>query len=208
MADAGQDPLAIVPGINAGAERRFRVDTSAWGRRIVRLGEAAIPDEAFSLTRGPHEGPDHPAIIEIEFQAGVPVRTNGVELSMTELVESLDTIAGAHGVGRVVSEDVVVESPAWTVLAIAHRELESRTLGDDLVRLKEQLARLYSGAMVSGRWFSDTREAIAAFVSILQKRVTGTVTLRLLKGQTDVVGCGPAGPDARSSVVSERKVIA
>jgi argininosuccinate synthase len=206
MAEAGQDPLTIAKGAHPDAERRYRVDTSAWGRRIVSVGGATLPDEAFTLTRDPHEGPDHPAIIEIEFQAGVPVRTNGVELSMTELVESLDTIAGAHGVGRVVSEGAVGESPAWTVLATAHRELEARTLGEDLVRLKEQLARLYSDAMVGGRWFSDTREAIGAFVSIVQKRVTGTVTLRLLKGQTVVVGCAPAGPVSTTPGLSPRKV--
>jgi argininosuccinate synthase len=206
MAQAGQDPITIAKGVHAGAERRYRVDASAWGRRIVSVGGTTLPDEAFTLTRDPHEGPDHPAIIEIEFQAGIPVRTNGVELSMTELVESLDTIAGAHGVGRVVSEDVVTESPAWTVLATAHRELEVRTLGEDLARVKAQLVRLYSDAMMSGRWFSDTREAIAAFVSILQKRVNGTVTLRLLKGGTVVAGCTPAGPVSTTPVLSPRKV--
>lgn len=208
MADAGQDLIALARGVHIGPPRRYRVDASAWGRRIVPVGQAPITEEAFTLTREPDEGPDQPAIIEIEFQAGVPVRTNSVELSTGELIESLDTIAGAHGVGRVVNEHAVVESPAWTVLAIAHRELECHAFGDDLVRLKEQLTRLYADAMVSGRWFSDTREAIAAFVTILQQRVTGTVTLRLLKGQTVVVGCGPAGSPSSFPVVPPRKVVA
>lgn len=106
------------------------------------------------------------------------------------------------------SESVAVESPAWSVLAIAHRELEAQTLGGDLVRLKEQLARVYADAMTNGRWFSDTREAIGAFVSILQKRVTGKVTLRLLKGQIHVEGRGPAGAPSIPGAVSHRKVIA
>lgn len=207
MADAGVDPRALANGVHVGPERRFRVDVSPWGRRITGFDGTPLPDDAFTLTRAPHEGPDHPAVIEIEFQAGVPVRTNGVELSLAELVESLDTIAGAHGVGRNVSGEMAVESPAWTVLAIAHRELEAQTLGEDLIRLKELLARLYSDAMVNGRWFSDTREAIGAFVSILQKRVTGKVTLRLLKGQTVVAGRGPSGPTSVPPV-PQRKVVA
>ena len=208
MADAGQDPVSLASGISVGAARRYRVDASAWGRRIVPVDESPLTDEAFTLTREPGEGPDHPAIIEIEFQAGVPVRTNGVELPMSELIESLDTIAGAHGVGRVAGERAVIESPAWTALAIAHRELETHTLGEDLVLVKRQLARLYADAMMSGRWFSDTREAIGAFVTILQKRVTGTVTHRLLKGETVVVGCGPAGSTSTFPVVPRRKVVA
>jgi argininosuccinate synthase len=127
---------------------------------------------------------------------------------LTELIESLDTIAGAHGVGRMAGERAVIESPAWTALGIAHRELETHTLGEDLVLFKNQLARLYADAMVSGCWFSDTREGIGAFVTILQKRVTGTVTLRLLKGQTVVVGCGPAGSTSTFPVVPPRKVVA
>lgn len=208
IAEAGQDPLTIARGVHVGPPRSYRVDASAWGRRIIRLGDAAVPDEALTLTRDPQDGPDQPAVIEIEFETGVPVRTNGVELSMTELIESLDTIAGAHGVGRILGDDVVAESPAWTVLAIAHRELEARTLGDDLVALRTQLARLYSDAALNGRWCADTREAIGAFVSILQKRVTGTVTLRLLKGEATVIGSGPAGSPSTTGVVPPRKVVA
>jgi argininosuccinate synthase len=210
MAEAGEEPASIVRarGVHAPSAERYRVDASAWGRRIVRLGGDPLPEDAFTLTRAPEEGPDHPAIVEIEFQAGIPVRTNGVELSMTELMESLETIAGAHGVGRRTGEASAAESPAATVLAMAHRELERNTLGEDLALFKEQLARLYADAMVSGRWFSDVREAIDAFVTILQKRVTGTATVRLLKGQCVVVGCAPAGSSSEFPTVRPRKVVA
>ena len=188
---------------------RYRVDATAWGRRITPVGEGPLTENAFTLTRAPEEGPDHPALIEVEFVAGVPVRTNGVELSMTELIESLETIAGAHGVGRSAAARAAIESPAATVLAIAHQELEARSLGDDLAGFKAQLSRTYADALLSGRWFSDLREGIDAFVRVVQSRVTGTVTLRLLKGQCVVTACVPARPASPdSSAAAARPVVA
>lgn len=208
---AGDDPgaLARARGVHVAPVGRYRVDATAWGRRITPIVEGPLPEDAFTLTRAPEEGPDQPALIEVEFVAGVPVRTNGVELSITELIESLETIAGAHGVGRRVASDAAVESPAATVLAIAHRELEARSLGDDVAGFKAQLSRTYADALLSGRWFSDLREGIDAFVRLVQPRVTGTVTLRLLKGQCTVTACAPARP-ARpdSSAPAARTVVA
>jgi argininosuccinate synthase len=196
-------------GVHVGSAGRYRVDASAWGRRIVPLGDDAVPEDAFALTRSPEECPGDPALIGIEFQAGVPVRANGVELSMTELIESLETIAGAHGVGRSRDGRVFIEAPASTVLAMAHSELERHVVGADLARLLAQLAQVYADALSSGRWFSDIREAIDAFVRVVQPRVTGTVTLRLLKGECAVVDCAPAAPPGlRASAAAARKVVA
>lgn len=180
--------LARKYGVHVQPAAQGRVDASVWGRRIEPPPGGSIPPEAFVLTRAPEECPDDPAILDIEIVAGMPVAANGVEMTMTELIESLETIAGAHGVGRYASGGAALETPAACVLSIAHDVLERGVLGGDLTQLKRQLSAVYSEALLGGRWFSDMREAIDAFVRIVQPRVTGTVKLRLLKGQTSVVG--------------------
>ena len=160
-----------------------RVEASVWGRTILT---GAGDDGAFTLTRDPHECPDEPALVDVEFDGGVPVSTNGVEMSMIEMFESLETIAGAHGVGRSTAGGVAVEAPAAHVLAIAHEALERCALGDDVARFKQQLAGLYSNAISSGRWFTDLREGIDAFARLANVRVNGTVSLVLRAGQCTV----------------------
>jgi argininosuccinate synthase len=179
-------------GVHIPAPLAVRVDASLWGRRIQPLAEGGLDEELFTLTRAEEECPEYPALVDIQFASGVPVAANGVEMSMAELIESLETIAGAHGIGRFRAEGVVCEAPAALVLAIAHRELETRLLGNDLARLKQELAAIYSDALLNGGWFSDIRAAIDAFARIVQPRVSGTVGLQLRKGQVSVVSCETA----------------
>lgn len=166
-------------------------DANVWGR-VVYADEAPIPEEAFTLTRAADEGPDTPAVVDVQFVEGTPVSANGVEMPFMELIESLETIAGAHGVGRntiaaAPGGVTVVETPAASVLSVAHRELERAVLGADLAAMKEELARRYAGLIASGRWFSDLREAIDAFARVVQPRVSGTVRVRLHKGNCVVI---------------------
>ena len=141
-------------------------------------------EEAFTLTRAVVESPSMPAVVDIDFVSGLPVRTNGVEMSLAEMIESLETIAGAHGVGRgeAGGEGVAVEAPAALVLQKAHHVLEAAALGPDLAAMTAKLATVYGDLIASGRWFSDVREAIDGFVDILRPRVTGRVRLQLLRG--------------------------
>ena len=183
IATAGEHGMHVQPSSG------WRVDASLWGRRIQALGGAQLDEDAFTLTRAVEDCPEYPALVDIEFASGVPVGANGVEMSMAELIESLETIAGAHGVGRSRTDGTTIEAPAARVLAIAHRELEARVLGDDLAALKAKLSAAYSDALLSGRWFSDTRAAIDAFAGVVQTRVSGTVKLQLLKGQVSVANC-------------------
>lgn len=180
------------------AEERGVPDVNLWGRafRCDSLPNALVdvPESAYALTRAVGDCPDEPAYVEIEFDAGVPVRANGIEMPLIELIESLEIIGGAHGVGRALMPSspttdaaVMYEAPAAFVLHTAHRELERRVLPKDLDRVKEGLSRLYSDAVFEGRWFSATREAIDGFVRALQPRVTGSVRLQLLKGECRVV---------------------
>jgi argininosuccinate synthase len=105
-------------------------------------------------------------------------------MSLLELIESLEIIAGAHGVGRT----EVAEAPAAALLQAAHRSLEQYALPPDLNRLKADLAGVYAALLADGRWYSATREAIDAFVASTQRHVTGTVRLKLYKGECEVVG--------------------
>lgn len=179
----------------------YSTDSNLWGRSI----ECGVledpwqepPDEIYTLTRAPRDCPDEPAYLDIEFDAGVPVRTNGIEMPLLELFESLETIAGSHGVGRIdmienrlvgIKSREVYEAPAAVVLHAAHLELENLVMARDLQRIKHDMGRLYADAVYNGLWFSQTREAIDAFVRAIQPRVTGAVRLKLFKGHCRVVG--------------------
>jgi argininosuccinate synthase len=118
-------------------------------------------------------------------------------MSLLELIESLETIAGAHGVGRIdmmenrlvgIKSREIYEAPAAVVLHLAHKELQRLVVPRDLDRLTQEMGRVYADAVYNGLWFSPTREAIDAFVAAIQPRVTGTVRLKLFKGDCRVVG--------------------
>jgi argininosuccinate synthase len=179
----------------------YDVDINLWGRSIASgvLEDPWMepPDDIYTLTRAPHGCPDEPAYLEVEFDAGVPVRANGIEMPLVELIESLETIAGAHGVGRIdMVENRVVgtksreiyEAPAGVVLHTAHRELQKLVIARDLERLAREMSRVYADLVYNGEWFSHAREAIDAFVLAIQPRVTGAVRLKLFKGDCRVVG--------------------
>ena len=179
----------------------YSIDTNLWGRAIAAgvLEDAWVepPEEIYTLTRPPQECPDEPAYVELEFAAGVPVRANGVEMPLLELIESLEIIAGAHGVGRIdvvenriagIKAREVYEAPAAVVLHTAHKELEKLVIPRELERVKHDLSRIYADLVYSGLWFSHTRETIDAFVAAVQPRVTGSVRLKLFKGDCRIVG--------------------
>lgn len=179
----------------------YSVDSNLWGRSIecgvLEDPWAEPPDEIFTLTRSPQHCPDEPAYVEIDFDRGVPVRANGIDMPLIELIESLETIAGAHGVGRIdmienrlmgIKSREIYEAPAAVVLHAAHSELEKLVIPRDLERIKHELGRAYADAVYNGLWFSQTRDAIDAFVGAIQPRVSGTVRLKLFKGNCRVVG--------------------
>ncbi|HEX6941227.1 MAG TPA: argininosuccinate synthase [Longimicrobiales bacterium] len=155
------------------------------------------PPELFVLTRAPEEAPDRPQYLEIEFEAGYPVRVDGEPLDPVALLERLNAIGGEHGIGRAdVLEDRLVgmksrgvyETPGGTLLLTAHQELEQLVLDRRTLALKDQLAARYADLVYEGRWWSTEREALDALVDRTQERVTGTVRLKLYKGSATVVG--------------------
>ena len=131
------------------------------------------------------------------FDEGNPVTVNGVPLGPVELLETLNGIAGEHGVGRAdIVEDRLVgmksrgvyETPGGTLLHAAHRELEQLVLDRRTLRLKDELALRYADLVYDGRWWTPEREALDAAVVSTQKRVTGTVRLKLYKAGLTVAG--------------------
>lgn len=177
--------------IPAPGDAAERVRSNVWGRS-ARSGSVA--DARYSLTRSADECADDPAYLQIDFDGGVPVRANGIEMPPVELIESLDIIAGSHGVGRISASAGVdglgraaVEAPAAVLLDAAHDALEALVLPPDLRRLKQELAREYAGLTRDGGWFSPTRVAIDGFARAIADRVTGSVRLVLSKGTFEVV---------------------
>ncbi len=187
--------------VPASVENPYSTDSNLWGRSIecgvLEDPWVEPPEDIYALTKSPVEAPDVPAYVEIEFESGVPTKVNGVNMPFTELINSLETIAGAHGIGRIdmvenrlvgIKSREIYEAPAACVLHTAHRELEALVIPRDLERLKVSLSKAYADLVYDGLWFSVTRESIDAFVASIQKRVSGIVRVKLFKGDCRVVG--------------------
>jgi len=187
--------------VPATVDNPYSTDSNLWGRSI----ECGIledpwqepPDDIYTLTKSPAEAPDRPACVELEFQQGVPVKINDVSMGLVELIQSLATIAGGHGIGRIdmvenrlvgIKSREIYEAPAAVALHTAHRELQSFVTPRDLERLTSDLAVRYADLVYNGLWYTPTREAIDALVAKVQERVTGVIRLRLFKGDCRVVG--------------------
>lgn len=156
------------------------------------------PDESmFVMTTAPEKAPDKPEYVEIEFFKGVPVKLNGVEKAPVDLVVELNKIAGRNGVGRIdivenrlvgIKSRGVYETPAGTVLYLAHIALESITMDRDLMMYKSMIAEKYAELVYNGLWFSPLKTSIDAFMDVSQNNVTGTVRMKLYKGNCSVAG--------------------
>ncbi len=187
--------------VPAGADSPYTTDVNLWGRSIEYgvLDDPWLepPGDVYLLTRAPRDAPDIPAYVEVEFERGVPVAINGVSLSLVELISSLETIAGAHGVGRIdllenrlgdTKSREIYEAPAGVLLHAAHNELQKYVTPRDLARLASDVSVRYADLVYNGLWYSPTREAIDALVAKVQERVTGAIRLKLFKGDHRVVG--------------------
>ncbi|MDZ3837486.1 MAG: argininosuccinate synthase [Rhodospirillales bacterium] len=154
-------------------------------------------EEMFLSTVAPEAAPDRPTVVEIGYEAGDPVSLNGEALSPATLLERLNDIAGANGVGRVdmvenrfvgMKSRGVYETPGGTVLLHAHRAIESLTLDREAAHLKDELMPRYAELIYNGFWFAPEREALQALIDQTQHGVTGTARLKLYKGNVIVTG--------------------
>ena len=152
---------------------------------------------SYTLAVDPVNAPDKPEYITIDFEAGNPVAVNGEAMSPATLIMTLNKIAGRHGVGRVdmvenrfvgMKARGVYETPGGTVIHAAHRDLEGICLDREVMHLRDSLIPRYAACIYNGFWYAPEREAIQALVDKSQERVTGTVRVKLYKGNAYCVG--------------------
>jgi argininosuccinate synthase len=187
--------------VPATVDSPYSTDTNLWGRSI----ECGVledpwqepPDDIYTLTRSPGECPSQAAYIEVSFERGIPTAINGVAMPILDLIDSLATVAGSHGIGRIdmvenrlvgIKSREIYEAPAAVVLHTAHKELQKFVTTRDLDRVARFVSLQYADLVYNGLWFTPTREALDAFVDKVQERVTGIVRLKLFSGDCRVVG--------------------
>jgi argininosuccinate synthase len=155
------------------------------------------PQDMFRMTVAPEAAPDQPTTVTIDFERGDAVAVDGEALAPAALLDRLNRIAGSNGVGRVdlvenrfvgMKSRGVYETPGGTVLLAAHRAVESLTLDRGASHLKDELMPRYAELIYNGFWFSPERRALQALIDQTQETVTGTVRLKLYKGNVAVVG--------------------
>ena len=187
--------------INVTRQKPYSIDRNLWGVS-VECGELedpwnAPPRQAYQITTDPTEAPDEPVEVVIGFEEGVPISLDGKPTGGVELIKTLNSLAGAHGVGRLdIVENRVVgiksreiyEAPAAVVLIGAHRALEDLVLSKPVRDTKDHLAQQYANLIYGGLWFSDLRLALHAFFDETQRYVTGEVRVRLYKGAYSIAG--------------------
>ena len=154
-------------------------------------------EEMFELSQSPKNAPDQEQILTIDFEEGLPVRIDGQEFSPVDLLTELNEIGGRHGIGRVdlvesrfvgMKSRGVYETPGGTILNIAHRAMESLTLDRGVIHLKDSLMPRFSQLVYNGFWFSPEMEILLEMGRSTQKRVSGTVRLKLYRGNCMVTG--------------------
>ena len=154
-------------------------------------------DDMWRWSVSPEDAPDKPERIELEYKNGDPVALDGVQLSPTKMLETLNTLGNKHGIGRIdIVENRFVgmksrgcyETPGGTIMLKAHRAIESITLDREAAHLKDELMPRYAKTIYNGFWFAPEREMMQAMIDKSQETVNGTVKLKLYKGNVMVVG--------------------
>lgn len=179
----------------------FSIDANIWGRAceagVLEDPWAEAPEAAFDWTNPIHLAPEEAEYVEIEFEQGVPVGLNGETVGLVQLIETLNELGGKHGVGRIdhienrlvgIKSREVYENPAALILINAHKELEFLTLPREVTQFKTQVDQQMAKMIYDGLWYSPLKAALDAFVDETQKVVSGTIRVKLHKGNHMVVG--------------------
>jgi argininosuccinate synthase len=179
----------------------YSIDENLWGRGI----ECGVledtwnepPEDAFMWTSPLEKTPTRPAYLEIGFEKGIPVSLSGRRVEPVTLVQKIHELAGRHAVGRIdhvenrlvgIKSREVYEAPAAAVLLKAHLALEDLVLTKEQLRFKAKVAVEYADLVYNGLWFTGMRQDLAAYVESTQRYVTGTIRVKLFKGNCQVVG--------------------
>ncbi|MFI4740981.1 argininosuccinate synthase [Listeria monocytogenes] len=179
----------------------FSIDQNLWGRSnecgVLENPWTTPPEAAYDLTVSLEDAPDTADIVEITFDAGIPISLNGENMSLANLILTLNEIAGKHGVGRIdhienrlvgIKSREVYECPAAVTLITAHKELEDLTFVREVAHFKPIIEQKISETIYNGLWFSPLTEALVAFLKSTQKFVNGTIRVKLFKGHVIVEG--------------------
>ena len=158
----------------------------------------------------PLQAPDVPTYVTIDFEAGAPVAVDGEKMKASKIIEKLNQLGGANGIGIIdivenrlvgMKDRGVYETPGGTILYFAHEQLEMLTVDKDTLHVKQKLAVDYADLIYNGKWYSPLQEALTAFANESNKYVTGSVKLKLYKG--NII---PAGTTSPYSLYSENLV--
>lgn len=179
----------------------FSIDQNLWGRSnecgVLENPWTTPPEAAYDLTVSLEDAPDTADIVEITFDAGIPISLNGENMNLANLILTLNEIAGKHGVGRIdhienrlvgIKSREVYECPAAVTLITAHKELEDLTFVREVAHFKPIIEQKISETIYNGLWFSPLTEALVAFLKSTQKFVNGTIRVKLFKGHAIVEG--------------------
>lgn len=182
-------------------KKPYSIDECLWGRAIecgaLEDPWAEPPEDIWAWTKSPEKTPAKPAYIEIGFEKGIPVSLDGQEIDGVTLIETLNELAGNHGIGRIdhienrlvgIKSRETYEAPAAAVLIQAHQALEDMTMSKDQLRFKTKTSIEIADIIYNGLWFSALNRDLSAYIQSTQRYVTGTVRVKLFKGQSMVVG--------------------
>ena len=197
FAEAHQIPIAK----DKRGEAPFSVDAnllhaSSEGK-VLEDPAAEVPDYVYSRTNDPESAPDKPTVITIEFLKGDPVAIDGQKLGPADLLAKLNALGRENGIGRLdlvenrfvgMKSRGMYETPGGTILALAHRGIESITLDRGAAHLKDELMPKYAELIYNGFWFSPEREMLQVLIDKSQEFVTGEVKLKLYKGGVHLIG--------------------
>jgi argininosuccinate synthase len=187
--------------VEATRENPYSIDLNLYGRSC----EAGVledpwdepPEDAFAWTVSPAKAPDTPLYVTIDFEQGKPVALDGKKMDGAPLIQKLNELGGAHGVGRIdhvenrlvgIKSREIYEAPAAVILHEAHRELETLCLSKQAARFKTLVSQEYADIIYNGLWFSAFHQDLFAFVASNQRFVSGQARVKLFKGSCTVVG--------------------
>jgi argininosuccinate synthase len=155
------------------------------------------PKDMFVMSVSPEDAPDQASYVEVQFKEGNPIAVDGKSLSPADLLAHLNGLGGRNGVGRVdlvenryvgMKSRGVYETPGGTILRVAHQAIESITMDREVMHIRDGLVSRYAEMIYYGYWFSPEREMLQSLIDETQKNVSGTVRLKLYKGNCKVVG--------------------
>lgn len=182
-------------------ENPFSIDLNLWGRScecgVLEDPWATPPEAAYAWTQAIEDTPQDAAIVELQFDKGLPTHMNGEKLSLQCIIEKLNVLAGQHGVGRIdhvenrlvgIKSREIYEAPAAMTLIQAHQSLESLCLTRNVLHYKQNIEKTFANLVYDGMWYSPLLEAVNAFIDKTQENVNGTVRMKLHKGHSIVEG--------------------